>query len=169
MLRLSVVDMAQITALHSNVEVLAELPRADLTKQWHTLYHCPPPKGVKRQFLERAIAWHMQAKHYGGHKPAIVRQLRRISERAFEQKSDGCDCPATSEAGTGRMKSLRALSPTNKLTLGTRLVREWHGRSHVVDVVEQGFVYDGKTFKSLSAIARAITGARWSGPRFFGL
>ncbi len=67
------------------------------------------------------------------------------------------------------MKSLRALSHTNKLTLGTRLVREWHGRSHVVDVVEQGFVYDGKTFKSLSAIARAITGARWSGPRFFGL
>ena len=52
---------------------------------------------------------------------------------------------------------------------GTRLVREWNGRTHVVDVIEDGFVFDGKTYRSLSAIAKRITGAHWSGPRFFGL
>ena len=52
---------------------------------------------------------------------------------------------------------------------GTRLVREWNGRTHVVDVSEDGFVFDGKTYRSLSAIAKRITGAHWSGPRFFGL
>ena len=52
---------------------------------------------------------------------------------------------------------------------GTRLVREWNGRTHVVDVSEDGFAFDGKTYRSLSAIAKRITGAHWSGPRFFGL
>ena len=55
------------------------------------------------------------------------------------------------------------------LTSGARLMREWNGRMHVVDVTDGGFVFDGKTYRSLSAIARRITGVNWSGPRFFGL
>lgn len=56
-----------------------------------------------------------------------------------------------------------------KLTPGTRLVRDWHGVGHTVTVLEQGFAYGGKEWRSLSAIAKTITGAHWSGPRFFGL
>jgi hypothetical protein len=59
--------------------------------------------------------------------------------------------------------------PPRKLTPGTRLVRDWHGAGHVVTVLEDGFDYDGRRWTSLTAIARAITGAKWSGPRFFGL
>jgi hypothetical protein len=63
----------------------------------------------------------------------------------------------------------RAVAPGVRLKPDARLVREWNGVSHVVDRVEEGFVYRGRTYTSLSAIAREITGARWSGPRFFGL
>jgi hypothetical protein len=54
-------------------------------------------------------------------------------------------------------------------TPGTRLIREWHGQTHLVDVLEKGMLYQGRTYRSLSEVARVITGARWSGPRFFGL
>jgi hypothetical protein len=62
-----------------------------------------------------------------------------------------------------------AVSPAIPVRPGTRLMREWNGRMHLVDVTDNGFVFDGKTYRSLSAIARRITGAHWSGPRFFGL
>lgn len=60
-------------------------------------------------------------------------------------------------------------APKPSIAAGSRLAREWNGKTHVVDVTDDGFFYAGKTYRSLSAIARAITGARWSGPRFFGL
>jgi hypothetical protein len=60
-------------------------------------------------------------------------------------------------------------APKQHLSLGTRLIRDWSGRSHVVEVIEGGFVYDSQLYRSLTAIARKITGAHWSGPRFFGL
>ncbi len=65
--------------------------------------------------------------------------------------------------------SLAANLQTTRIAPGMRLIREWNGSSHVVEVVDGGFVWNGKRYGSLSAIARAITGARWSGPRFFAL
>ena len=97
-------------------------------------------------FIIRAISYEMQAKHYGGLRPIVVRRLDRIAGGATE------DAPKTS-----------ALDP------GTRLVREWNGATHTVDVTDDGFEWRGKTYGSLSVIAREITGAVWSGPRFFGL
>ncbi len=135
--------------LEATIRELADLPRPELTDRWRQLYRAAPPKGISRPLLMRAIAYGIQVKRYGGLKPAVRRQLRKVA--------DGGSAPATVN-----LKS-------EKVAPGMRLIREWSGSSHVVEVVDGGFVWNGKRYGSLSATARAITGARWSGPRFFGL
>ena len=132
--------------LEKSIGALADLPRADLIKRWQELYRRNPPKGTSMDFMVRAIAYEMQAECYGGLNPAVVRRLDRIAGGVTE------DAPKTP-----------ALDP------GARLVREWNGATHTVDVTDDGFEWRGKVYGSLSAIAREITGAVWSGPRFFGL
>jgi hypothetical protein len=92
----------------------------------------------------------MQVRRYGGLKPATCRRLRKIAH------------------GLAVGHEVNVLAPP-KLKPGARLLREWNGSTHVVEVVEGGFTWNGERHSSLSAIARAITGARWSGPRFFGV
>ncbi|HKK22991.1 MAG TPA: DUF2924 domain-containing protein [Pseudohaliea sp.] len=120
---------------------LDSLGREELIALWHALYRTEPPPRVRRPLLELACAWAIQARDRGGLSPAAERQLK----------------------GAGDARPRRRIKP------GTRLVREWHGTVHVVEVTTQGFLWQGRTHASLSAIARAITGANWSGPRFFGL
>ncbi len=139
-----------IARLEREIEALADLARAELVERWRTHYRTDPPKGISRHLLIRAIAYKMQAKRYGGLKPATDRRLRTIAN-------------GTVNGDHGGRKTAASLQP------GARLVREWNGVSHVVEVIEGGFVWKGDRHRSLSAIARAITGARWSGPRFFGL
>ena len=192
--------------LSREIGQLADLPRTDLVVHWHRIYRCPPPKGVKRGLLERAIAWHLQARHFGGLSPSVKRQLKeavgslggagrcKINDtcdvRVVVWEADASTCttaptadsaPASPPAPSPRSLAPAPLSPLSppstpmpapapvSLTPGSRLVREWHGKAHHVDVIEEGFVFEGKTYASLSAIAREITGARWSGPRFFGV
>ncbi len=132
------------------IGALADLPRLDLVERWRGLHGADPPNGISRRMLVRAIAYEMQVKKYGGLKPAVRRQLQKIAR----------------EIAVGH----QAKSVTKpKLERGARLVREWNGCTHVVEVVEGGFNWNGERHTSLSAVARAITGARWSGPRFFGL
>ncbi len=132
------------------IDALADLPRAELAERWRTHYRTDPPKGISRRLFVRAIAYEMQAKRYGGLKPATDRRLRMIANGMANGDQGG-----------------RKTAPT--LQSGARLVREWNGVNHVVEVIEGGYVWNGDRHQSLSAIARAITGARWSGPRFFGL
>ena len=139
-----------IARLEREIDVLADLTRAELVERWRTHCRTDPPKGISRRLLIHAIAYEMQAKRYGGLKPAIDRGLRMIANGTVNGDHGG-----------------RKASPT--LQPGARLIREWNGVSHVVEVIEGGFVWKGDRHRSLSAIARAITGARWSGPRFFGL
>ena len=134
--------------LEVKIRELADLPRPDLTERWRQLYRAAPPKGISRPLLTRAVAYGMQVKRTGGLKPAVRRQLRKVTE--------GGSAPATG-------------LKTAKIAPGMRLIREWNGSSHVVEAVDGGFLWNGKRYGSLSAVARAITGARWSGPRFFGL
>ncbi len=136
--------------LEREIDALADLPRAELAERWRTHYCTDPPKGISRPLLVRAIAYEMQAKRYGGLKPATDRRLRMIANGTANGDHGG-----------------RKTAPT--LQSGARLVREWNGSTHVVEVVEGGYVWNGDRHQSLSAIALAITGARWSGPRFFGL
>ncbi len=117
-----------------------------LEAHWQKTFGCVRPKGVKRRFLRRALAYRVQAKNSRG--------LSRRTKKALE---------ATLMSGDANSNSSSELRP------GTRLVREWNGVSHVVYVLEKGFAYNGQMFSSLSAVAREITDARWSGPRFFGI
>jgi hypothetical protein len=138
---------------------LPNWPRTKLIERWITIYGHPPPKFIKRPFLERAIAWHIQAKVYGGLKPATRKYLLKVAEEDFRRRVAGI-----------RGKAAGDVAPPSKypaLKSGMRLVREHRGKSHVVDILDEGFAYDGKVYESLSSIAKAITGTSWSGPRFF--
>ncbi len=136
--------------LEGEIATLADLPRPGLIDRWKALYGASPPKGLSRRLLTLAIAYRMQVKRYGGMTPAARRRLRMA----------------------GRDDAARREPTTNgapQVAPGTRLIREWNGITHVVDAVDDGFIGQGARYGSLSAVARAITGARWSGPRFFGL
>jgi hypothetical protein len=129
----------------SDASVIASIPslsRAELLEQWMQDWGKEPPKYVSRRLLELSAAWHLQCRMCGG--PG--RELRRLLRRG-----------SRSEGGNPSIKP------------GTRLVREWNGRTHHVEVLDKGFRWNDRTYRSLSSIAKAITGAHWSGPRFFGL
>ncbi len=134
------------------LEAIPNLSRTELVERWTRIHRRPPPKGLSRRLLEYTAAYDVQAREHGGLKPAIRRKLR--------QRASGVEEFARPVGRDGKAKAL---------TPGTRLMREWRGRTHRVDVLESGFLCDGKHYASLSQIARAITGASWSGPRFFGL
>ena len=129
---------------------LADLPRTDLVKRWRSFYRVDPPKGITRKFLVRAVAYEMQARRHGGLKPATSRRLLKIAQGGDIERE-------------AKVKQPSGLKP------GARLIREWNGVTHTVEVIESGFIWNGEAYRSLSSVARAITGARWSGPRFFGL
>ncbi|MGF7159856.1 hypothetical protein FHS85_001475 [Rhodoligotrophos appendicifer] len=133
---------SKLQPLEERLARLETCPRGELTTQWQRIFDHPPPRGVKRQLLERAIAYELQAKVFGG-----------LSRRSLSRLKAG-------EHPTIAVPSLKS---------GVRFVREWNGITHVVDRTSAGFIWKDQTFKSLSAVARAITGTRWSGPRFFGL
>ena len=141
---MSVVPRKQ-EAVAREIAGLADLSGAALVARWADLYGRPPPHKLSRQLMEKAFAYEIQSKAFGG--------LTASTRRALPSVLAGYKVPAPS----------RGLAP------GTRLIREWNGKSYTVDVLDTGFRHDGETYKSLSAVARKITGARWSGPRFFGL
>ena len=149
MARLSVAERAAI-----EVAALADLAREELVDCWLLRFGQEPPKGCGRKLLELAAAYDIQEKAYGGLEPE--------TRRALVLEID----PVVGDAASHRRSRKRAISTIKP---GTRLVREWNGRTHHVEMVEGGFVWNGKTHRSLSTIAREITGAHWSGPRFFGL
>ena len=124
---------------------LETMDRAALLAAWLKVFGSPAPKGISQTFLRRFLAFEFQALRSGGLPKHVVASLNRTESKAS---------PKTACAG---------LKP------GWRLLREWNGVTHVVDVTETGFVWKGETWRSLSVIAREITGAHWSGPRFFGL
>ena len=132
-----------------DLNALCELTRAELKGRWQELYGSLPPAQIRRKLLLRAVAYRMQEEAYGGLSAKTRKQLARVAR----------------DLAAGR--SLTAASA--KIKPGTRLLREWQGVVHEVIVLEDSVLYRGKHWPSLSAAAREITGARWSGPRFFGL
>ncbi len=137
--------------LKGEIEQLADLPRDELIERWQQLFDRSVLKGMSRRLIILAVAYEMQAECHGGLSAVARRRLR-----------DGARLSNESDA--------RSRTPnTASVSVGSRLVREWNGRNHVVDAVDGGFLWQGCTYPSLTAVARAITGAKWSGPRFFGL
>ena len=151
--------------LEQEVASLGDLPREELAERWKQIYGCPPPKGARYDFLLRAAAWHLQAKRLGGLRPETRRLLKVAMARAERELGR-----KTSSRNVGEVAAEQPVGKARqRLSPGARLIRDWNGRTHVVDVLEEGFAFEGRLHKSLTAIARQITGAHWSGPRFFGL
>jgi hypothetical protein len=136
--------------LTREIAALAGASRTDLTSRWRALYETEPPRRISRELLRRAIAYRLQELTLGGLKPATRRLLARIAADA-----------------SARRPIRVALVPT--LQPGTVLLRNWHGTEHQAIVREHGIEFQGKQYKSLSQVARRITGSKWSGPLFFGL
>ena len=140
--------------LHAAIDDLHALPRDALISRFRDLYRSEPPQQFSRDLLLRALCFGLQQKAYGGHNASLQRRLRSLAEEL-------------QRTGAIAINSKSSLSGTVKP--GTRLIREWQGVMHEVTVSEDGYVYRDQRYRSLSQIARDITGTRWSGPAFFGL
>jgi hypothetical protein len=136
--------------LDSEIATLTGASRANLSSRWRVLYDTEPPRRISRELLRRAIAYRLQELALGGLKLATRRLLARVAADAFSRRPI-------------------ALSPAPILVPGTVLLRNWHGTEHQVIVRELGVEFQGRQYKSLSQVARRITGSKWSGPLFFGL
>ena len=135
------------TSVDDQLKKLPEMSREDLQSLWTKLFGKPPNPALRRENLIPILAYRLQEKAYGGLKPSVAKRLRALAEG--EPRRSGAATP-----------SIRP---------GTRIVREWQGRLHEVSALGDGYEYNGQTWRSLSEIARAITGTRWSGPAFFGI
>jgi len=134
-------------------ETLSRLPKLDLgalRQQWRTLYKAEASPHLSRELLVRAVAYRMQEVALGGLRSGRQRQLHQIAQQ-FKQ------------TGAATIRARPELKP------GTRLVREWQGQTYEVLVLDDGFSWQGTHHRSLSSIARKITGTAWSGPLFFGV
>jgi hypothetical protein len=134
----------------TRVAALKTAPMPALKAQWRDLFETEPPP-YNRRYLESRLAYRIQELAYGGLRPDTVQRLQALAD----ELEDGVTTPR------GRAKG--------RPIAGTQLVREWQGIEHRVTVTEGGFLHEGKPYKSLSAIATAITGTRWNGWVFFGL
>jgi hypothetical protein len=137
-------------ALAERLATLEQLTHTGLRAEWRRLYRAQPPERINRDLLELAVAWKLQEKALGGLGASVRRELARMAQEM---------------ATKGDLVKARAVRPRP----GARLIREWNGETHDVLVLDDGFRWRGRHWRSLSVIAREITGTHWSGPRFFGL
>jgi len=134
-----------LTDKHEDLQELMSLNRSELLHLWERVFGNPPPKRCGLNLLQTALAWQFQMELLSKQELAEANQVIR------------------------RIRKWKPPSSNLTLTPGTRLVREWQGKTHHVTVLEKGFEHEENKYRSLSAIARDITGTQWSGPKFFGL
>ena len=146
----SVKGQASTEDLASKLAALPTMTTRDLRAEWRRLYRADPPQKVGRHLLELGVAWRLQEQAFGGLGPGTRRLLVALSKSVEANHT------------LPRTRNIR-LKP------GTKLIREWRGKTHSVLVLEDGFQWRGRRWRSLSAVAREISGTSWSGPRFFGL
>ena len=135
----------------ARVAALKTMPISDLKYQWQQLFETDPPP-FNRRYLESRLAYRIQELAFGGLKPETVERLQALADELDDVGSRP-----------------RRVGSKNRPVSGTQLVRDWQGVEHRVTVTDGGFLHAGKPYRSLSAIANAITGTRWNGLVFFGL
>lgn len=135
----------------TKIAALKAMPTPELRSLWRDLFETEPPR-YNRRFLESRLAYRIQELEYGGLKSATVERLETMGEYF--------------DGGKAEVRRQRA---DDRPVVGTRLIRGYQGAEHTVTVLTDGFEYQGRPYKSLSAIARVITGTRWNGLIFFGL
>src|SRR5215469_6033506 len=134
----------------NEIDRLRKATGSDLKERWRTIYGSEAPRRIGRDLLVRSLAYRIQEKALGGLKPSTRRLLAKVAADASANRSI-------------------EVAPKPDLKPGTVLLREWHGAQHQVIVRDDGIVFRGRPYKSLSEVAYRITGTKWSGPRFFGL
>lgn len=146
------------------IEALAEMSVRELQQRWYEVWG-EPCRAKHKEFLRKRIAWKIQANAYGGLSHRALERARELADETL-LKIRGVDAPARPAA----FKSARLLPGDGRLPMpGTTLTRIYEGKLICVIVRADGFEWEGKKFKSLSAVAKAITGAHWNGYLFFGL
>ena len=136
--------------LAREIAALSDLTIDELKDRWRSNYDCAPPGRCSKKLLVAAIAYRLQERAFGGIKPSVLRQLERLAD------------------GNGQLQTVPS-RPVTGASTGTVLIRDWRGTSHQVTVLQRGVLYRKENYRSLSQVARVITGTRWSGPLFFGL
>ncbi len=160
--------------VRAEVFKLDRLSAAELQRQYTTLFG-EPARSKHRAFLQRRVAWKLQQKAYGGLPTAATKRLRELTELL----NPLADMAARAKRQAGNAAGVEHGSPRNRSRPGPREIRlppsgslirrVYKGREIVVRVLDSGFEYDGQCYRSLSAIAKVITGAHWNGLLFFGL
>jgi len=133
------------------IAALSRMTRIQLLDRWRELYDKPAPAGMRRELIIPFLAYRLQENSEGGLSSGAKVMLKAA------QRHLGC------------ASRLSDRNPRPPMKPGTRVLRHWKGAVHEVDVMENGYRYAGNEYRSLSEIARKITGTRWSGPAFFGL
>jgi hypothetical protein len=139
-------DLAE---LDREIAGLVDRSTKELRHAWRTVHHTRPPVGLSRDLIIRGIADKLQHRAHGGPRRALQRRLQTLAGELE--------------------KGARFFNPGMVVKTGARLVRQWRGHTHTILVREDGFEYEGQCYRSLTVIAERITGAHWSGPRFFGV
>jgi hypothetical protein len=137
-------------ALEAEIGRLPALSLLELRNRWKMLFGRPAPKSLRRNFLARAVAYQMLVEAYGGLSAATKRRLREIAHAV-------------------RTGDANAMLGSNRIKPGTQMMRQWQNTTHTVTALVEGFEWNGRTYKSLSAVANAITGTNWNGFAFFGI
>ena len=137
-------------SLETEIGRLPDLSLLELRHRWKALFGHPAPKSLRRSFLARAVAYQMQVEAYGGLSDATKRRLREI-------------------ANAVRNGDTNAIQGSSRIKPGTQMIRQWKNTTHTVTALAEGFEWNGRTYKSLSAVANAITGTNWNGFAFFGI
>jgi hypothetical protein len=132
-----------------DLEHVKSLDSTALRAAWRAAFKSVPPRAAHKEFLVRFLAYELQVR--------ASRGLRKSSLKALSEFEQAKNAPA------------KPTAVEKRLSVGAHLLRQWGGATHEVMVMERGYAYRGRSYASLSEIARCITGARWSGPRFFGL
>jgi hypothetical protein len=138
-----------LSDVEAEIAGLLDRSTEELRLAWRKLHRAEPPFGISRDLLARALAHHLQQHAHGGPSAALRRRLQTLAGAAE--------------------RGVRSADSSVALKAGTTLVRQWRGHTHTIVVRENGFEYEGERYRSLTVIAERITGAHWSGPRFFGV
>lgn len=139
-------------SMFKKTKKLKELSKEELLIKWFDIFQMPAPEHLSKPYLIKNISWQLE---FGGLPANVQRQIDNLVEKYTKTKS----------VSTNDIKKLQKF----EVTSGTRFIREFKGKKHEVTALEKGFSYNGKTYKSLSAIANEITGTRWNGKKFFGV
>ncbi|TWH93846.1 Protein of unknown function (DUF2924) [Sphingobium wenxiniae] len=144
-------DNAKVLARLARLAALKAMTVRELKTEWQGLMGSAAPNN-SRSFLEQRLAYRIQELTWGGPSKPVIRLLDALADEV-----------------EGKKVRKSVISDPRNPVIGTRLVREWDGAEHIITVLKDGFDWQGRRYKSLSAVARDITGTQWNGYRFFGL